>query len=298
LSSYLYAGVAAQVATVLQPYDQARSAGYADSALRAMEWAEAQPTEPRHADLVVSHRSVAAAAMLKLTGDQRWHDAFVEATTLDDGVDPNLSCHEHGRCDAAWIYLGIDESQTDPALRATIEQSFAATAEEILAAAAETSFGWAVENPFVPLIWGLGVGGSPSSVGLLRAYELTGDERYRDGALRSAAVSLGANPLNTAFVTGVGANPVRHPLIVDTLNGGLPVWAGTPVYGNHRVNTLADESWVDEFVLGPAGVEPLAAELPYLWQWFDVSAVAMFNEYTVHQSHAEAVYAYGLLAAS
>jgi hypothetical protein len=70
------------------------------------------------------------------------------------------------------------------------------------------------------------------------------------------------------------------------------------VYGNHRVNTLADESWVDEFVLGPAGVEPLAAELPYLWQWFDVSAVAMFNEYTVHQSHAEAVYAYGLLAAS
>jgi hypothetical protein len=236
--------------------------------------------------------------MLRLTGDRHWHDVFVEATTLDDGVDAYLSCSDHGRCDAAWIYLALDPSLTDPGLRATIEQSVVATADEILAAAEGTSFGWAVENRFAPLIWGLGVGGSPSSIGLLRAYELTGDERYRDGAVRSAAVSLGANPINTSFVTGVGAEPVRYPLIVDTMNGGLPVWPGTPVYGAHQVDQWADEGWVDEFVLGPGGVRPLSEDVPYLWQWFDVSIVAMFDEFTVFQSHGEAIVAYGLLAAT
>ena len=298
-SSYLYAGVAAQVAVVLERYDPARAAAYADSALAAASWAEAQPTEsnPALAARIVEQRSVAAAALLKLTGELQWHDVFVEASTLDDGIDGFLSCHEHGRCDAGWIYLSIDPSRTESALRSLIEESFIASAEEIVTAGEQTSFGWVTENRSVPLVWGLGPGGSPSSIGLLRAYELSGDERFRATALRSAAVSLGANPTNTVFVTGVGRQPVRHPLIVDVLNGGLATWAGTPVYGPHQLNALSDDSWVDDDVLGPAGVTPLASEVPFLWQWFDVPSVAMFNEFTVFQSHAEAVHAYGLLGA-
>ena len=293
-SSYVYAGVAAEVALVLDGYDPVRADGYASSALRAMTWAEDQPAEPRFADLIAAQRSVAAVALYRLTDDRHWHDVFLEATTLDDGVDRYLSCHAHDRCDAAWSYLALPPDRADPALRAQIEASFVATADEIVAAADDTAFGWAVENRFAPLIWGLGVGGSPSSTGLLRAWELTGDERYRAAALRSAAVTLGANPIDTVYLTGIGREPVGHPLIVDVMNGGLPVWAGTPVYGNHQISP-STESWVDEFVLGPAGVAPRSEEVPYLWQWFDVSHVAMFNEYTVFQSHAEALYAFGLL---
>ena len=295
-SSYLYAGVAAQVAVALAPYDQQRADGYALSAQQAMTWAEAQQPEPRYAELIRSERSVAAAALVQLTGNQHWRDVFVEATDLDDGVDRFLSCHEHGRCDAAWIYWSTDPAWTDPELRSLIEQSFIATADEILAGADTTAFGWTLANTSVPLIWGLGVGGAPKATALVRAYEITGDERYREGALRSAAVSLGANPMNTVYLTGVGRNPVGHPLIVDVANGGLPVWAGTPVYGDHQLNHGADEGWVDNVVLGPAGVRPLGAQLPYLWQWFDVSNVAMFNEFTVFQSHAEAIYTFGLLS--
>ncbi|MCP5034337.1 MAG: hypothetical protein GY939_21265 [Actinomycetia bacterium] len=295
-SSYLYAGVAAQMGAVLAPYDPQRAEAYVRSARAAVIWARDQPVELGHEARVAEQRSVATIALYKATGEQHWHQDFLASTTLEEGLDKALSCHDHGRCDAAWIYLTIDGEATDSGLRALIESSFVASADAILATAQQTAFGWALERDDLPLIWGLGPGGSPSSVGLLRAYEITGDERYRAGALRSAAVSLGANPTNTVFVTGVGQNPVRHPLIVDTMNGGLPVWPGTPVYGPHQLNALDDEGWVDEFVLGPAGVEPLAADVPYLWQWFDVSEVAMFNEYTVFQSHAEAIYAFGLLA--
>ncbi|MDH3684355.1 MAG: glycoside hydrolase family 9 protein, partial [Acidimicrobiia bacterium] len=297
-STYLYAGVAAQVAATLGPYAPGEAERYLGSAEAAMAWAEAQPDEPDHTELVQAHRSVAAVALFKATGDERWHDLFRQTTTLGRGVDPFLSCHQHTRCDAGWVYLTIDPAVTDPDLRRVVEESFVATADEIVSAAEGTAFGWTLENRFVPLIWGLGVGGAPGAVGLMRAYELTGDERYLGAAQRSAAVSLGANPTNTVFVTGIGRHPVRHPLIVDTLHGGLPVWAGTPVYGHHRLDTVADEAWVEEFVLGPAGIDPLPTELPYLWQWMDVPDVPMFNEFTVFQSHGQAIYAFGLLAAA
>ncbi|MEM9131030.1 MAG: glycoside hydrolase family 9 protein [Actinomycetota bacterium] len=296
-SSYLYAGVAAQMADVLADYDPERAAVYAESALAAAAWAADQPPDPDHAETIANERAVAAAALYKLTGDQAWHDVFRDTTGFTDGVNSFLACHIHTACDAGWIYLSMPAEDTDPELRATIEQSFLSSADEVIAAADTTSYGWALEDRFVPLVWGLGPGGSPSAIGLLRAYELSGDDRYLVAAQRSAAVSLGANPTNTVYITGVGSQPVQYPVIVDNLHGGLPVWAGTPVYGPHRLNTLSDDSWIDEFVLEPAGVQPLGDDLPYLWQWFDVSHVAVFNEFTVYQSHAEALYAYGTLAA-
>lgn len=296
-SSYLYAGVAAQMAHILEQYDPERAELYASSALAAAAWAEDQPTEERFAEVVQAERAVAAAALFKLTGDEVWHDAFRQSTGFNDGVNYFLACHEHTECDAGWIYLTIPADRTDASLRATIEESFVASADEVVAAADTTAFGWALEEQFIPLVWGLGPGGSPSSIGLVRAYAIEPDERYLAAAQRSSAVSLGANPTNTVYMTGVGTNPVRHPLLVDSLNGGLPVWPGTPIYGPHRLNSVSDDSWIDDFVLEPSGVQPLGRDLPYLWQWFDVSEVAVFNEYTVFQSHAEALYAYGFLAA-
>ncbi len=296
-SSYLYAGVAAQMAVVLAPYDAERAADYGASAQAAAEWALTAPHDPIHADGVRNQQAVAAAALYRLTGERRWHDLFVEASALDDEVDAFLSCHAHAACDAGWIYLRTDPALTDPDVRALIETSFVASADRVLAAAETTAYGWAVENEALPLVWGLGPGGSPSAIGLLRAHRLTGDDRYRSAALRSASVSLGANPTNTVYLTGVGSGPVRHPLIVDVLHGGLPVWPGTPIYGPHRLNLLNDESWVEEFILEPAGVQPLPSNSPFLWQFQDIPHVAMFTEYTVFQSHGEALYAYGLLAA-
>jgi endoglucanase len=302
-ASYLYAGVGAEVSMVLRRHDQGRADELLASALAAMEWAEAQAgsgvAAAGEADLVEPQRAVAAAALLAATGDRAWHEVFVNASDLlDSSSDPYLSCHEHERCDAAWLYLAADPAVTDQSVRDDLRNRFVASADAIVAAADSTAYGWTTENPFVPLVWGLGAGGAPHTTGLFLAHQLTGDARYRQAAVRSASVSLGLNPLNTSFVTGVGDEPVRHPLIVDVQHGGLPVWPGTPVYGPHRLNLLADDSWVIDLVLEPAGAEPSPTDLPYLWQFYDVDDAAMFTEFTVHQSHAEALTAFAWLSAT
>jgi endoglucanase len=306
MGTFIYAGTAAEAAAVLAPYDAERAGDYLQSAEAAMAWAADQgPLELDGLDpdtgtfidnQLVAARSVAALSLYKASGDQAWLDEFLDLTTLDDGVDRFLSCHEHGRCAAAWTYLSLDPELTDPELRSQIEESIVGTADEILAAADTTAYGFTVDNPYVPLVWGLGAGGTPRVTSLLQAYQVTGDEAYRRAALRSASYSLGANPLNASYVTGTGANPVVQPLIVDTFYGGLPVWAGTPVYGNHQVG--GGDAWIDTYLLDPVGVSPLGADLPYLWQWFDISHAAMFNEYTVHQSHGPSLFAYAALASA
>ena len=52
----------------------------------------------------------------------------------------------------------------------------------LLTAAAATTYGWVPEGANVQLIWGLGPS-IPHTVALLRAHELTGDDRFRDQAV-------------------------------------------------------------------------------------------------------------------
>ena len=310
-STYLYAGVAAEVSVALRPYDAARADGYLASALAAMEWAESTGLDELSTlgiedatDLeeatgrVAEQRHVASAALLLATGDQRWHDLFLETADHLGDDNPDLSCHRHTRCDAAWLYLHADPGATDAALREELTDRFRRSADALIDVAEANGYGWTTENPNVPLIWGLGSGGTPHTAGLLRAHLLTDEARYREAAVRSTLVALGANPQNRSMITGVGREPVRHAQINDVKHGGLPLWAGTPVYGHHDLDWSSDLDWVTDVVLTPAGANPDPRSLPYMWQWFDVSNVAVFNEFTVHQSHAEALFAFATLAAT
>lgn len=299
-STYVYAGVAAQAATVLRAYDIEASDRYAESAGRAMGWAEAAwakaaPDEALRVE-VDRQRAVAAAAMLELTGDGPWNDVLGAASTIDEGAVELLDC-DGPQCSAAWIYARIDPSLTRPDWQRNAIDSIVANAEAALAGQASTSFAWVMERPDIPMVWGLGPS-IPHGVGLLRAYVLTGDDRYRTAMVRAASFSLGANPLNTSFATGLGANPARYPLVGDSIKQGLPVWPGTFQYGIHDLSFSPDDDWVDEFVLAPAGVEPPAGEVPLLWSWYDAGTLPMMNEFTVTQSHAVALWTLGVLAAT
>ncbi len=290
-SSYLYAGVAAEISAVLQAYDSKRADELLASAVAAMEWAEAQPGAI--VDFEVD-RNGAAAGLLFATGDPGWHDVFIQSAGHIDAAGSSMSCQAHAACDAAWLYLKSDDGVTEPERRDRYTTQFLASADAQLAATSQSPFGWMVDDPGVPLIWGLGAGGAPHAAGLIKAYLLSGDAKYREAVVESAGFTLGANPLNQVFTTGIGQNPVRHPLIIDVNHGDLPVWPGTPMYGTHQLGP--DDGWVQEWVLGPAGADPLPDQLPYLHQWFDLGTVAFYNEFTVHQSHAEALLAFGFLA--
>lgn len=294
-STYIYAATAAEMSIALAPYDAESAADLVSRAERAMEWADSAKVDPRFADDVTVQRATAEAAMFRLTGDAAWQTAFASHSALGDGPFENLGCHGNDICDAAWIFARTDNRAVDPKLKENVLASFRSTGDNLLASAATTAFGWTPEHPENPLIWGLGVGGAPKTIGLLRAYQVTKDERYLRLAYSSTSVSLGDNPTNTSYVTGFGAHPVREPLVVDSIEAGVPIWPGTPVYGAHQIGD--DQRWIEDSFLQPAGVTPGGFDVPYLWSHFDIHSLPPMNEFTVFQSHGPALFAFGALAA-
>lgn len=293
-SSYVFAGAAADAAIALRTSDPERARVIAESAQRAMDWAERQPRVGATAERVLLQRAVAAGALLRLTGDRRWRDVFDASTTFDSAPMDLMDCGAHDLCDAAWEYVRADGASTDPGTRANVVESFRRNGESLLAQSASTTFGWTTEHPDVPLEWGLGLGGAPKGIGLTRAATVTGDVRYRDAAVRGAAASLGANPTDVVYITGTGTTPVSHPLIVDVQYAGLPNWPGTPVYGNSSVPAEFQRPMRD--LLERNGVQPLPGRGPYLWSYADIYEMVPMNEFTVQQSHTAAVTVFGALS--
>ncbi len=297
-ASYLYAGVAAEYAKLLQKYDPDLATLYEKSALAAINWAEKQPlaASEKQRKLVAEQRLVAAAALFVLTEDEQWHQVVKTESIFAQESTNRIACHARALCDTGWIYLRADAAKQDPTIKANIVESFLRSADDLETITQTTQYGWATEHRDVPLIWGLGAGGTPKSVALLKAYQLSGNTNYLEAVLRTVSNTLGANPIHTSFITGVGKNPVRHPLVVDNANGGLPVWPGTPIFGHHWLNHDGNDgdTWVYKYVL--QGLEPSPENLPYLWQWQDAS-IPFFTEYTLHQSHAPSLLILGSLAA-
>jgi endoglucanase len=295
-SGYLYAAAVAEVARVLERYDPERAAGYARSAVAAMEWASDQPVPPASAEPIRAQRAVAGASLYRLTGDERWHQAFRDSTELAGGPLDVVDCRSFELCEAAWVYARTDHDGVDPVLQAHARQTLVRNGDTIVAGSQATAYRWAMEHPKVPLVWGLGPS-QPAVVGLLRAYHLTGDDRYLDTATAAASFSAGANPLGSTFVTGLGQRNPRYPLIVDVLNGGLPQWPGVPIYGLFDLGFSDESDWVPEFLLRPMGTHPDPEAVPYLWSWWDMGRFAGMNEFTVHQSFGPALYGFASLAA-
>ncbi len=299
-STYIYAGVAAEAAVVLQPYDQARAATYAVSATKAMTWAESHWANigGQHDALAGSvdpQRATAAAAMLMLTRDDHWNDVFADASTLDDKPADLLDC-PGGICDSAWVYASVDTPLTRPAIRANAVESLRRNANAALQAQTTTDFGWIMERPDIPIVWGLGPS-DPHGIGVLRAFAVTGEAKYRTAMVRAASFTLGGNPLNQSFVTGLGANTPRYPLLVDAVNGGAQVWPGTVEYGIHDFGQSPDDDWAPA-LLTSIGTVPDPTKVPVLYSWYDMSTLPMMNEFTVQQSDAAALWTFGVLAAT
>jgi endoglucanase len=295
-SSYLFAGAAAEASFALRTSDAKRSAIYLAAAQRAADWAAKQNVADPDGE-IEGQRLVASAALYRATGDKKWHDEFLRNNPLVKGPVDQLQCPRHELCDAAWIYLRTADHPRNDSVVANAAESFRRTADSLLTAADTSLYRFSLDDPYVPLVWGLGPS-TPKTTVLIRAYVLLGDQKYWAQAARAGGYSLGANPLNTSFVTGLGQNNPKHPLVVDQRDGGLPVWPGIPVYGTQKVTEGKDgEGWFPQYFLGPAGTKPRTNDTPLLWSWYDLPVFAAHNEYTLHQSHAAALFTFGSLAA-
>lgn len=297
-STYQYAAAAARASVALRGADDERSRRYEESALRAMTWAETTWAATRTEELArpIDHeRAAAAVAMLALTEDDSWNDVVADAYLFDEGWESLLDC-DGPQCNIAWWYLQLPPELVREPMRENALITLENTAEAILADQARSAFPWMMERPDLPLIWGLGPS-VPHGIALLRAYVVTGDERYRDAAVAGASFTLGANPLGVSFATGLGTSPVRNPLIVDSISAGLPVWPGTFVFGVHDFAANGADDWIEQN-LADSGMRPTITEEPMLRRWVDVARFPQTNEFTYVRSHASALWTMGVLGAT
>ena len=303
-SSYVYAAVAARMARVLAPFDAAGAKIYRESALKAMAWAEAdrkaRQTAGTWAKLVgdvTEDRTLAALEVYALTKDAHWHDVFLEDTTLKTPNAPPFRGSLQRR-DTAFLYARLPDALANPGLKKNAVQALIADADGSLAYQQNNAWGIASDDPGKPQF--LGFYSTPhGAVSLVRAYTLTHDAKYLAAAVGACLFPGGANPSNMVYTSGVGVNPVRHPLNLDSRRTGQPAPAGLTVYGNVDLARWGDQNWITwpiTYIFGAVS-KPSPLDWPTTEAYFDVFLMPGLTEFTMDQTMGPNAYVWGYLAA-
>ncbi len=285
-SSYRFAGAAAKLARALADRDAEASAAWLERAERAWAWAEGhRPDGDLH--FVDAY---AAAELLGTTGAAGYDDAFARTGPFSDG-DLGFSLQDWDPDDvlpALWGYVRAEAASPDltqAARRVLLER-----ADAWVRVAQGTGHRF-VKHPYALVAFGSLT--TPHGAGLLyRVHALTGREEYLAWGAHTCDGTLGANALGRSWVTGLGTfratDPLHVPSMTDDVAEPVP---GITVYGPARY----EES---QGILGAAlaAYDPPVERWPMAERWVDIAYVPVYSEFTVHESLAPTVFAFGYLA--
>ena len=297
-SSYLYAGVAARAARCLTMLNRPNAFSYLDSALRAMAYAEGEfrkhaKHEPALPNALHDARNLAAAELYRTTGAARWNELFLGSTAFTKSKAPGQIRKVYDQRHAAYIYAGASWHTTDKGVRRNARAAVQRDADDAVKISKSTGFGWAKEAAWAPL--GKGVVSTPQVLSILRAHALTGDKRYLRAALMATQCGAGANPLNLTFTTGVGKRWPQHALCIDARVMKVAAPVGLTVFGPLDINQYGNHMG---FELIERFVSPPLKQWPVMECYFDVYMFPAMCEYSVHETIAKNVFAWGYLAAA
>lgn len=292
-STYLFAATAAQAARTLTKVAPERAEGYSRRALSAMKKGEELlALDPRQPFEVKDARNLAAIELFKLTNDPAWHRIFLETTALTNPGSPLFRYEHHDQAEAAWSYLQAATKITTPAIRDNCRSAILSSAESLLAAQGKAGFGW-LKSPSRPPFAGAFT--IPFTRDVIRAWLLTGDPRYQAAVELSMQPTLGANPLNLSYTSGLGSAPVHHPCYPDALFSGQEAPPGITVLGplDLSFNNGAKSKVVNSY---RAFCYPEIDKWPVMETFLDIFWLPLMSEFSV-ETMAVQVYTWGFLAA-
>ncbi len=126
---------------------------------------------------------------------------------------------------------------------------------------------------------------------------MTGKREYLVAGIRATQFSSGANPDNLVFTTGLGSDPVVHPLLLDSRISGQPAPEGVTVYGiEDHVNFPS--TWC-YWILPTLDLvmSPNYQKWPVTESYVDTYVFIGVNEFTVNQTFTQGTWTWGYLAA-
>lgn len=285
VTSYRFAGAAAKLSRVLEPFDGAAAAQWRERALRAWAWAEAHPPTGYEVDADAAY---AAAELLRTTGDSSFNVAFGERSVFAEGLGYRPAAWDELDVQPLWAYINAEAG--DRSYQESCRTLILYWADLLLDYAAGTGYR-RVNQPYRGMCYGSATTPFDGRV-LIAAHQLTGDARYLGWLLSLGDLSLGANQAGISYVTGLGPLSVRHPLHHPSLADGIddPV-PGITVYGPAHYTS-------DGGILGAAiaAFSPPVGEWPIVERFVDVAYVPEYNEFTVQESIAPTLLLFGYLA--
>ncbi len=303
--SWYYAAAAGRAAKVLKPIKPKLAKVYEDSAVNAFNWAEADYAK-RKADGTVDKlkelwvatdaRNLSSLVLYDLTGDKNYHEIFLQSTCLKD---PSTVCWwgKYIQCDAAFLYARLDDAKADPEMKKNAIKAVTLQADKSIEYATGNAFNLTTMDKHRPMF-----GGFFSTSGgteLARAHYLTGKDEYLQGALLPCQFQSGCNPNNIVYTTGLGANPVKRPLHLDSRSSGQPPPAGFTVFGNVDYWNWKGGFWdwpIPLYISKPNVCWPNPYDWPLTEAYFDIFLFVSMNEFVV-DTWAPNVFVWGYLAA-
>jgi MYXO-CTERM domain-containing protein len=299
-TTYRYAALSAHLALVLQSIGKPDPEGidWKAEALAAYEWAgkNTRSTDDKQQGFDLRQvRMHAEVALLRLTGDAKYHDAFkadfaVATEKYDDGS-------------RYWELLYPRAKEADAAIVTKVLGALEAHAvEELASPLYDRATRWG-GNFYMPMFLGHGttplIGDSVLALDLLKTVSADRLTAMKNRAYTTADYFLGTNPLNMTWISRLGPRWPR-PFHLDGFTTGdayppmglIPYgplgtardWMGNPAPGPWGANWANND-------LYPADIE----QWPGHERWFDQRTAIASCEFTIHQNTVVSAVVYGSL---
>jgi endoglucanase len=307
-SSYLYANVAARAATLLRTYDAERASALERSAGRAWDWAERHGPAfaQRYGDharwsAVSDERRLAALELYRLTGRDRWHARYLKGNPSAEGGRPAGRSLNEEQLHALFLYARLPADRVQAEHQRIARDTLIELADRSLDSAERNA--WGLVSCTVHRALGTGWFSTPDLIPLIRAYHLSRATRYLDAIVRGIQFSVGANPMNMTYTTGVGHVWPYNAMVLDSRRTARAVPAGITVFGQVDYNEARERNnrWhlgaLDWFLVRKGAIYPDPFAWPVTESYWDIHQWPSACEFTPQSTMGKVSYIWGSLAA-
>jgi uncharacterized protein YjdB len=302
--TYYYAGQAAQLAYILKSlgknptafpvemldafafeemsYDEVNWIAEAEA---AYAWASNPENQPENGnnyqDSLEVYRLYAAVNLFRLTGKAGYQE---DALPVLEQLVSNVQVSEVAKL-GLYSYMACDHADTDRLLQRNLETTVAQVANwSAINAADRRALRWGGIWDMPMLV---GQGTTPWLFETIMAYELLGDEVYRNVIHQTVDYFLGGNAMHTTWASGVGPRPVESGFHLDSrYNNDWVVYPGHIPYG----------PWSLAFGYDPVtyvidGVEIQGGKGPWNKDWHNFSMYPLVEEWPGHSRYCFNIHA-------
>ena len=288
--SFIFAGVLAQAARLWKMHGKIKeSDDFLVRARKAYAWAEKNQPKLSDAGLFakvwLDPKAYAAAELFKTTGEAKFNKDYLECSVFAKNKNADIDKYcVYDQSRSAWAYATSKSESADQAVQDAAKKAIIKRADEFIKACSTMSYKF-YRHPWAPINWGTGAYHNTIDP-VIWSWKLTGDNKYKEWIIRSCDNTLGANPLNLCYITGLGSRPVYGSLHNSKYCHHGEVAPGMQVEGPVYK--------VDAYRVKETSYPKLQENMAILQNYVDCHYAIILNEGVVH-SQTQTMAVFGML---